>query len=185
MSSLPILLVNPRLLLVGGGKVAYRKAKILIENRLEFKVIAEEFLPLFNNLDLNLGMVRKQFHVDDLTSFDIVVDATGASHVADMLLREKEKRYLLVNIAASPEKSDFYFSALVNYGMLKIAVSTDGASPTVGKVVRDKIKSLIPQSINDLLQSKAEDRKAGVITPELSRMEVETVINKNKDADIV
>ncbi len=183
MYSLPILLVNPRLLLIGGGKVAYRKAKVLIENRVEFKLIAEEFLPAFNNLDLEL--VRKQVDVDDLTSFDIVIDATGVSHVVDMLLREKEKRYLLVNIAASPEKSDFYFSALVNYGMLKIAVSTDGASPTVGKVVRDKIKSLIPQSINDLLQSKADDRKAGVITPELSRREVETAIDKNKDADIV
>lgn len=171
MPSLPVLLMNPRVLLVGGGKVAYRRAKVLLENQVEFKVVAERCVPEFNDLDVEL--VYKQFEVGDLHSFELVVDATGCPSVAEAILLEKQTRHLLVNIAADPERSDFFFSSLINCGKLKIAVSTDGASPTVGKIVRDKIKSILPLGINEILQTEANDRKAGVIKPETSRKRIQ------------
>lgn len=173
MSSLPVLLMSPRVLLIGGGKVAFRKAKVLLENQVEFRVVTERFVPEFNELDVDL--VCKQFEVGDLRTFNIVADATGSSSVAEAILLEKQTRHFLVNIAADPERSDFFFSALINYGKLKIAVSTDGASPTIGKIVRDKIKTTIPLGINEILQAEANDREAGVIKPETSRERIQKV----------
>ncbi len=179
MSSLPVLLVSPQALLIGGGEVAYRKAKVLIDNQIEFKVVAHELIEEFRAFDVN--MVCKKFDLDDLDLFDIIIDATGDPAVAEALLLEKKNRRLLVNIAADPERSDFFFPALLNYGMLKVAVSTEGGSPTIGKVVRDEIKSFIPQGINEIIQSEARDRKAGVIDSEASRQKVLQVFRNADD----
>lgn len=171
MSSLPILLTKPRMLLIGGGKVAYRKACVLIDNQIEFKVVAQDYLANFDTLDVETSC--KRFDTDDLNGYDIVVDATGNPSVAKIILNEKQQRYLLVNFATSPENSDFFFSSLINYGELKIAVSTEGASPTVGRFVRDRIREFLPRGINSLLKKLAADRKAGVITPEASLKQIE------------
>ena len=58
---------------------------------------------------------------------------------------------------------------MLNYGLLKIAVSTECASPTVGRIVRDKIKAILPDDINKLLQDKAVERNAGSIDPKLTK----------------
>lgn len=180
MSSLPILLKNPSILLVGGGKVAFRKAGVLLDNQIEFKVVAQSYVEEFDKLDVNSAC--KRFELSDLSGFDIVVDATDDPSVAQMIIKEKQHRHLLVNFATDPERSDFFFSALINYGELKIAVSTEGASPSIGKFVRDKIRGFIPQGINSLLQMLAEDRKAGVIKPETSLKQIEGLFTADEDA---
>ncbi len=167
--SLPVLLKNPQILLLGGGKVAYRKAKVLLDNHVEFKTLAQSFLPMFKNLEGKIDLTTKQVHAADLKSFNIIVDATGNQMVSDIVHSEKQKRFVLSNIVDDPERSDFHFSSLLNYGLLKVAVSTEGSSPTVGRIVRDKIKSILPDDINKLLQDKAVERNAGSIDPKLTK----------------
>jgi len=167
--SLPVLLKNPQILLLGGGKVAYRKAMVLLDNHVEFKLLAQSFLPIFKGLEGKRDLTTKQVQATDLKSFNIIVDATGNQMVSDLVHSEKQKRFVLSNIVDDPERSDFHFSSLLNYGLLKIAVSTEGASPTVGKIVRDKIKAILPDDINKLLQDKAVERKAGSIDPKLTK----------------
>jgi uroporphyrin-III C-methyltransferase len=167
--SLPVLLKSPRILLMGGGKVAYRKAKILVDNHVEFNVIAQSFHHSFENLEGKIDLIKKQIQSADLISFNVIVDATGNQMIADLVHSEKQKRFVLSNFVDDPDGSDFYFSSLLNYGLLKIAVSTEGASPTVGKIVRDKIKASIPEGFNELLRGKARARKSGVIEPDLAR----------------
>ena len=171
MSSLPILLVKPRILLIGGGKVAFRKAGVLLDNKIEFKVVAKSYIEEFDKLEIYKR--SKWFELNDLNGYDIVVDATGDPSVAQVIIKEKQKRHVLVNFVTDSKRSDFFFPALINYGVLKIAVSTEGASPTIGKFVRDRIREFIPQAINRLLQELAEDRKSGVIKPETGLKQVE------------
>jgi uroporphyrin-III C-methyltransferase/precorrin-2 dehydrogenase/sirohydrochlorin ferrochelatase len=89
---------------------------------------------------------------------------------------------LLVNFATSPERSDFFFSSLINYGELKVAVSTEGASPTIGRFVRDRIKEYLPRGINTLLKKLAVERKSGVITPESSLKQIEEAFTCESDS---
>lgn len=167
--SLPVLLKNPQLLLLGGGKIAYRKAKVLLDNHVEFKVLAQAFHLSFKNLEGKADLITKRIQSKDLKPYNIIVDATGNQMVSALVHAERQKRFVLSNIVDDPDRSDFYFSSLLNYGLLKIAISTEGASPTVGKIVRDKIKAVIPEGVNELLQDKARERKAGIIDPTLAR----------------
>jgi uroporphyrin-III C-methyltransferase/precorrin-2 dehydrogenase/sirohydrochlorin ferrochelatase len=155
MSSLPVLLKNPRILLLGGGKVAFQKAKVLKENQVRFEVLA------------------KDVEVADLDPYNIIVDATGDTGVKDMLCRERVARFLFLNIVDDPELSDFYFSSLLNYGRLKIAVSTDGASPSLGQSVRDHIKRVIPEDLSSLVEKKSLERARGVIDAAATKKEVQ------------
>jgi len=169
--SLPVLLNNPRILLLGGGKVAYRKARVLLDNHVEFKLLAQACLPEFQDLAGRLELTIKPVQAADLAPFNIIVDATGNRAVAELIQAEKRRRYLLCNSVADPDRSDFHFASLLNYGLLKIAVSTGGASPTVGRIVRDKIRAFLPGDLNQLLQDKAVERKAGSIDPPLTRQQ--------------
>jgi uroporphyrin-III C-methyltransferase/precorrin-2 dehydrogenase/sirohydrochlorin ferrochelatase len=163
VSTLPVLLKDPRILLIGGGTVAYRKASVLNDNQIRFKLLSKILTPEFDALEPAVDTINKTLTESDLKAFNIFVDATGNPAVAEMLLAEKRQRFVLINIVDLPEQCDFYFSSLLNYGRLKIAISTDGASPTVGQMVRDKIKAIIPDNFAELLEEKAAERSRGAI----------------------
>lgn len=174
MSTLPILLKDPRILLIGGGAVAYHKARVLQDNQVSFKLLAKSFVPDFGALNLSAQMLTREVEPADLAPFHIIIDATGNPQVSELLKSEKEKRFLLVNIVDKPAQSDFFFAALLNYGRLKIAVSTDGASPTIGQAVRDRIRAVIPADIATLVDEKADERARGAIDPQTTRRQVLT-----------
>lgn len=163
MPSLPVLLKAPRILLIGGGPVACHKARVLKENQVDFCCLATKFSGEFNDLQLSGTVLTKTVEGPDLAPFNIIVDATGNPDVAALLSAEQAKRFLLLNIVDDPARSNVYFSSLLNYGRLKIAVSTDGASPTIGQVVRDRIKSVIPEDLALLVEAKADERAKGMI----------------------
>jgi uroporphyrin-III C-methyltransferase/precorrin-2 dehydrogenase/sirohydrochlorin ferrochelatase len=171
VSTLPILLKDPRILLLGGGEVALHKATVLVENQVHFGLLAKQFNEGFQVLDLDSVMRVKSIDSADLKPFNIIIDATGEASVAEFLLKERQKRFLLLNIVDNPKKSDFFFAALLNYGHLKIAVSTDGASPTIGQVVRDRIKNIIPEDLAGLVEEKAAERAEGIIAAAMTRSE--------------
>jgi len=171
MSTLPILLKNPRILLIGGGTVACHKARILQENGVDFRALARAFSPEFDALGLAAAVVTKSVETSDLTPFNIIIDATGNSTVAELLIAVKMRRFVLLNIVDNPAHCDFYFASLLNYGKLKISVSTDGASPTIGQVVRDRIRQIIPDEIADLVEEKAKERAHGLIDVEKTRQQ--------------
>ena len=173
MSSLPVLLKNPRILLLGGGKVALHKARVLKENQVHFEVLARDFDASFSSLGLNKVMRVKDVELADLEPYNMIVDATGNTGVRDMLCRQRVARFLLLNIVDCPELSDFFFSSLLNYGRLKIAVSTDGASPSLGQSVRDHIKRIIPENISTLVEEKSLERARGVIDAAATKKEVQ------------
>jgi uroporphyrin-III C-methyltransferase/precorrin-2 dehydrogenase/sirohydrochlorin ferrochelatase len=174
VSTLPILLKDPRILLLGGGEVALHKATVLVENQVSFELLAKHFKEGFHALDLD-GVKRvKSIDSADFKPFNIIIDATGEPSVAELLLKEQQKRFLLLNIVDNPKESDFFFAALLNYGPLKIAVSTDGASPTIGQVVRDRIKSVIPEDIADLVKEKAAERAEGLVDAAITSSETLT-----------
>ena len=170
MSTLPVLLKNPRILLLGAGKVAYQKAKVLLDNQIDFTVVAQQIGAEFSTLTTNL--VQKTIEYADLVPYKIIVDATGNDQVGQLLEEVKQQHAVLVNRVDVPEQCDFYFSSLLQYGHLKIAVSTDGASPTLGQEVRNRIQRVLPQDLTGLVEEKARQRQAGLVDVVSTRSEV-------------
>ncbi|WP_321393285.1 uroporphyrinogen-III C-methyltransferase [uncultured Desulfuromusa sp.] len=159
MGTFPVLLTKPKLLLIGGGQIALHKAQVLSRNKINFSIIASSLCHELQTL--NIPWKQKPVSAEDLTEANIVVDATGNPEVAKLLLQEKKRSYFLFNCVSQPELGDVYFPAILNLHDLKISVSTDGASPTISRIVRDKIAAFIPKEIPSLLAEKRVERKTG------------------------
>ncbi len=172
-NTLPILLKNPQILLIGGGKVALQKAQVLHENKIDFKVVCEECLEEIYTLCSDIEL--KTFEILDLQNFSIVIDATGNSEVTKQLIAYKKEHTLLLNVVDTPALCDFYFMALTKNRPLQIAVSSNGASPTAAQYFRDECEALIPKSIDEYLQRKKQERKAGVVDIEQTKKELKAL----------
>ncbi len=60
---------------------------------------------------------------------------------------------ILVNVADTPELCDFYLGSIVQKGSLKIAISTNGKSPTIAKRIKEMFNDMLPEEIDDLLNN--------------------------------
>lgn len=176
IASLPVLLRNPKILLIGGGKIALEKATVLKKNNINFFVVTKEISD--EMIKLNIDYSLKGISIDDTKNFNIIIDATGSPEVNKLLEEEKKRRFFLLNTVDVPHKCDFYFSALLYYGKLKIAVSSDGASPTISQVVRSKIKKYLPKGLKELTEQKYNDRINGIIEPEKTKNELNKIFGK-------
>jgi precorrin-2 dehydrogenase / sirohydrochlorin ferrochelatase len=62
-------------------------------------------------------------------------------------------------VADTPELCDFYLGSIITKGELKIAISTNGKSPTLSKRIREFFEDILPENINDLILNLNEYRK--------------------------
>ena len=176
INSLPVLLRDPKILLIGGGKVALQKAQVLADNNIDFSLVSSAFIPEF--AQITAPAILKYFEKPDAEAFNIIVDATGTNEVNRLIKEIKKERFVFVNTVDVPHECDFYFSSLLQYANLKIAISSDGASPTLTQVVRQKIKEYLPQVLGKLAHEKLLLREQGIVNIEKTRMDVQTAFGK-------
>lgn len=169
--TLPILLKNQKILLIGGGKVALQKAEVLAKNEIEFKVIAKELDKKIKKTTLNI--VVKKFSLKDIQEYKIIIDATGNPKIAKKLLSYKKSHDVLLNVVDMPSLCDFYFMALTKNRPLQIAVSSNGASPTVAKYFRDECEAMLPKDITKYLEKKLQEREEGIINIKQTQAELQ------------
>jgi len=160
-STLPILLKDQKVLLIGGGNVALQKAEVLSRNKIDFRIVSEELSKKI--VKLTDKIEQKRFKLKDIQAEQVIIDATGNAKVAKKLLKYKKKHPILLNVVDAPALCDFYFMALTKNRPLQIAVSSNGASPTAAKYFRDECEKLIPNDISAYLQQKQQQREEGVI----------------------
>lgn len=159
--TLPILLKEQHILLIGGGDVALQKAEVLAENNISFTVISKDVHPNIKTLCHDIQI--KAFKSKDIQDRLIVIDATGNDKVTQKLLKYKKRHPLLLNVVDQPKVCDFYFMALTPNAPLQIAVSSSGASPTVAQYFRNKCQALIPDEIETFIEELQTQRDKGVI----------------------
>lgn len=151
-------------LLVGAGNVGLEKLNSLLTNSPHAKitivapVIKEEVRTLLTDHPL-CEIFERSFETSDLLDKDLVILATDNKELhKEIKLMAKEKR-ILVNVADTPDLCDFYLGSVVQKGNLKVAISTNGKSPTVAKRVKEIITELIPEEIDELLNNLEQVRK--------------------------
>lgn len=175
-STLPIVLKDMKILLIGGGKVALQKAEVMQRNSVDFSCISSEYNEEFTKIKAN--KIQKDFDLKDLCSYTIVVDATGSVDVMKRLLEHKHRNNFLYNCVDVPEVCDFFFAALIEYGSLKVAVSSSGASPTLAQSVRDKIKRTLPRELEKLNATLRDERDNGIIDIKQARDKARKILSK-------
>lgn len=138
---LMIRLRGMRCLVVGGGQIAFRKAKTLLRYGGRVTVIGPEIGREMNKLQ-SRGLIRwkqKRFSVTDLLGCRLVVAATDDPKVNRMINTWSGRLHILNNSVDDPKNSNFIFPAIYRLEPMTIAVSTQGKAPALAKRVRDEI----------------------------------------------
>ena len=145
-------------LLVGGGFVATEKLEFLLKSSplAQVTVVSREFRPEFLEVASkaeNVTLIQDLYHEKYLGGKHIVIGATDNKAVNRQIRDEAKERFLLVYIADTLELCDFYLGGIVTKGNLKIAISTNGKSPTTAKRLRQLLEEVLPEEIDDLLEN--------------------------------
>lgn len=152
-----------RVLVVGGGAVGLEKISAILANspRTAITLVAREIVPEIRVLAAgkeNVRLIERAFEENDLIGHDFVFAATDDRELHHDIRRLAHERRLLVNVADTPYLCDFYLSSVVQKGDLKIAISTNGKSPTLGKRLKEILNEAIPSDIHQTLQHLAAIR---------------------------
>ncbi len=161
----PIFLKTQQLetLIVGGGFVALEKLSFLLKSSPNSKVtmvspfFREETIALANKFEIK--MIVDNYSNSFLKDKHIVIATTDKVDVNIEVYKDCKERNILVNVADNPPYCDFYMGGIVTKGNVKIAISTNGKSPTTAKRLRQFFEDVIPENINDLVQNLNEFRK--------------------------
>ncbi|WP_353147645.1 TSUP family transporter [Chryseobacterium sp.] len=152
------------LLIIGGGNIGLEKLQSVLTNSpsasitLVAKEIHEEIRGLQQQFP-NLLLHERAYADHDFDYVDLVIAAVNDITLAEQIRKDAHQYNLLVNIADKPELCDFYLGSVVRKGNLKIAISTNGKSPTIAKRLRETLTEVIPdEDINGLLDNMQDIR---------------------------
>jgi len=149
-----ITLKERKILIVGGGKIAYDKLCHLLEFTSNIQVIATEIsCEMQDVLDKNgLSYKQRAYKNGDVKGFDVVVVAVDILALQEEIFHETRALHCLCNAVDATEFCDFIFPSYIKKGDLMVAISTSGSSPAVAKQLRIYLQRIIPDSIVPFLQ---------------------------------
>ncbi len=162
MDYLPLFLdiKNKPCLIVGGGVIAERKVSILERAQANLTIVApeitEEIKRKVNNGHINWR--EKDFSLDDLESYQLVIAATDDRNVNAEVARLCRKNKILVNAADDTKSCDFILPSIIDRSPVQIAVSTGGASPVLARMLRTKLENCTPAAYGKLAKLIEDNR---------------------------
>ncbi len=148
---------NLEVLIVGGGNVGFEKLTFLLKSspNAQVQMVSLDFLP--ETLELAQGheveIVREAYHEKFLQGKHMVIACTDNTGVNEQVYHDCRKRSILVNVADNPPFCDFYMGGIVTKGNVKVAISTNGKSPTTAKRLRQFFEDVLPENIDDLVKN--------------------------------
>ena len=158
-------------LLIGGGRVALRKAGKLLPYAPRLTVVAPDILPELAALP-GLTLCRRAFAPEDVEGRAFVIAAAGDRGVNHLAARLCRARGVPVNVVDDREESSFLFPCLIKRGSLSVGISTGGNSPSAAIYFKERFGSLIPGQMEEILDYLARERQTVKETvPLLSRRE--------------
>lgn len=152
---------NKKILIVGGGAIAYQKLKHLLDFTSDISVVALELsLDMQKAVDENgLHFEKRGYRKGDIEGFAIVVVAIDDIPLQAEIFKESREHGCLCNSVDSVEYCDFIFPSYIKNDDLTIAISTSGASPAVAKHLKRYLQKVIPSDISIFLQEMRELRE--------------------------
>ncbi len=145
------------LLIVGAGEVGHEKLSFILKSSPEARItiVAPDISPKVQALlaegDYQVNIHHRRFVPDDVVHQDLIIAATDIPELNESVRAAARAHRRLVNVADSPALCDFYLGSIVTKGQLKVAISTNGKSPTLAKRMRQMLEKVLPENINDLL----------------------------------
>jgi precorrin-2 dehydrogenase / sirohydrochlorin ferrochelatase len=175
MAKYPIFveLAARRVVVVGGGAVAVRKATSLLEAGARLVVLAFKPNDAMTVLCTNHGgeLIRDRYAKQYIGEAVLVIAATDDPQVNAQVYHDCQELEILCNVVDDPEHCDFFVPALVKRGDLQIAIGTGGYCPAYAGHLRQKLETQFTQEHGRFLKELESIRKevVGEVSSEADR----------------
>lgn len=128
-----------RILIVGGGKIAARRAAVISQFASDIVMIAPDFCEQSKMLESGhaVRLICRSYEESDLEQADIVITATDNHELNAAIGRCCKEKKILVNVADDQSLCDFYFPGIVIEEDIVIGISSGGKEPSKVKKVRE------------------------------------------------
>jgi precorrin-2 dehydrogenase/sirohydrochlorin ferrochelatase len=163
MAKYPIFveLSERRVVVVGGGAVAVRKATSLLEAGARLVVVAYKPSDAMTTLCTNHGaeLVRDRYAKQYIGEAVLVIAATDDPQVNEQVYRDCQELEILCNVVDDPEHCDFFVPAVVKRGDLQIAIGTGGYCPAYAGHLRQRLETVFTEEHGRFLAELERVRK--------------------------
>ncbi len=180
-----------RMLIVGAGTVGFEKLSFILKSspNANITVVAKDISPavielLGSKKQHRVKLIQKAFETVDVMGYDLAIAATDDRVLNQEVRKAAKTQNILVNVADTPDLCDFYLGSIVTRGDLKVAISTNGKSPTFAKRFRQLLESILPEDTNDLLTNlkPIRDRLTGDFEYKVKKLnEITSSLLKNDE----
>jgi len=150
-----------RCVMVGGGSVALRKIRPLIEVGAKVEIIAPEINTAITDLaeKHSLCLYQRKFNNADLEGAALVIAATDDKQLNKQVSEQAQKLNIPVNVVDHPELCSVVFPSIVDRSPVQIAISSGGTAPVLARMLRTRLESLIPSGYGFLAQLAGKFRQ--------------------------
>ncbi|MDR1876075.1 MAG: siroheme synthase CysG [Flavobacteriaceae bacterium] len=153
MDYLPVFLnlKNKKVLVVGGGEVARRKVSLLLASEAEVIIIARELCGTLSVLEeeKKVKWIAREFDAEQISRIFLIVAATDDGELNKRLFHWAEERQIWINVVDNPDLCTFIFPSIIDRSPVIAAISSGGKAPVLIKQLREKLESLLPQSLGE------------------------------------
>ena len=147
-----------KIVIIGGGKVAYRKCMNFLAFNKKVKVISQDFIEEFEEIKDQIEMIKDSYDEKYIKDDFVVVAATNnkeVNHKIGIYCRQYNK---LVNVVDDKDLSNFTVPSFVKRGDLLLSVSTGGKSPSLSRKIRKDLEEVYDDSYEEYVKLLGEAR---------------------------
>jgi precorrin-2 dehydrogenase/sirohydrochlorin ferrochelatase len=163
MAKYPIFLElsGRRVVVVGGGAVAVRKAQALLAAGARLVVVAEQIDNMLTVLcrDKKAELIKSKYSKDYLAEAVLTIAATNNPQLNRRIYKDCQELEVLCNVVDEPELCDFFVPAVVKRGDLQIAIGTEGHCPAYAGHIRKKLEEIFTEEHGQFLAELEALRK--------------------------
>lgn len=145
---------------VGGGEVALRKVRALLEHGARVTVISPNLIPELIRLAQHgeITALNREYRAGDLKDSFMAIAATDDSDTNRQVVREARDKAVLVNVVDDAQNSDFIVPSCLRRGDVTIAIATAGRSPALARKIRTSLEEKFGEEYAALAQLLDEVR---------------------------
>lgn len=145
-----------RLLIIGAGEIGYEKLNTVLANspNTRIRIVANYFKPEVEELSFqypNIQLIYSDYKPVFLDQCDLVIAAVNDIVLAEQISNDAKQKGKLINTADKPSLCDFYLGSIITKGDIKIAISTNGKSPTLARRLKEFFNEVLPDEIETAL----------------------------------